>query len=56
MEKLALKKELNNLVNKYVSKSNEEFKKGNMELSRVYSEIKNDILNVISICITRNKF
>lgn len=56
MEKLKLKKKMNELVDKYVKLSNEEFKKGNLELSSIYNDMKNDILNLISICIVRNKF
>ena len=56
MEKLELKKKMNELVDKYVKLSNEEFKKGNLELSSIYNDMKNDILNLISICIVRNKF
>ena len=55
-EKLKLKKKMNELVDKYVKLSNEEFKKGNLELSSIYNDMKNDILNLISICIVRNKF
>ena len=56
MEKLELKKKMNELVDKYVKLSNEEFRKGNLELSSIYNDMKNDILNLISICIVRNKF
>lgn len=56
MEKLKLKKKMNELVDKYVKLSNEEFKKGNLDLSSIYNDMKNDILNLISICIVRNKF
>lgn len=56
MEKLKLKKKMNELIDKYVKLSNEEFKKGNLELSSIYNDMKNDILNLISICIVRNKF
>lgn len=56
MEKLALKKKLNELVTKYVDLSNESFKKEDLEKAKIYSDMKNDILSIVEICISRNKF
>lgn len=55
-EKLALKKKLNELVTKYVDLSNESFKKEDLEKAKIYSDMKNDILSIVEICISRNKF
>ena len=56
MEKLALKKKLNELVTKYVDLSNDSFKKEDLEKAKIYSDMKNDILSIVEICISRNKF
>lgn len=51
MEKLALKNKLYNLVRKY-----DTFAKTSTINSQIYNEMKTDLLDVIAICITRNKF
>lgn len=55
-EQLELKKKLNQLVAKYIHISNEYYQQGDLEKAKIYTDMKNDLLKLVEICIGRNRF